>query len=179
MKSPRNIYRRFIEFEERAAAIYSQLASRFSKDRQLSSFWLDMTLHEKQHTGLLQFCLRDGLFACDLPDSAEIQKVAGLFKRLEKRAVDPNLTVKEAFSIAIELEASEVNAIYCHLTTSLHHSMYLLKRKIATSLPNHIDELVRAARKFGVRNDAMKELKQLRERCSLQWQPDKSKRLNA
>jgi hypothetical protein len=164
MKRPRNIYRRFIEFEERAAEIYLQFASRFSADRQLSSFWLDMAMHEKQHAGLLQFCLREELFASDLPDSVEIQKVSGLFKTLKKRGADPQLTVEEAFSIAMKLEASEINAIYCHLTTTLHSSMYLLKRKIAVSLPSHVDELVQAARKFGIRNDALKELNRLKKR---------------
>ena len=89
-----------------------------------------------------------------------------LFKRLEKRAADPNLTVAGAFSIAIELESSEVNAIYCHLTTSLHNSMYLLRRKIVTSFPNHIDDVVAAARKFGVSDDALKKLNRAKQRCS-------------
>ena len=108
MKSPpRNVYRRFVEFEEKAATIYLDLVSHFSQDPRLSSFWLDMAMQEKQHAGLLQFCLRNGLFASDLPDTAEIQKLAGFFKRLEKRATDPKLTAEEAFSLAIELEASE------------------------------------------------------------------------
>jgi len=166
VKTPKNVYRRFVEFEERAAAIYLRLASQFSRDPKLSSFWLDMAMHEKQHAGLLQFCLGEGLFASDLPDSAGIQKVASLFKRLEKRAADPKLTADEAFLLAVELETSELNYIYCYLTTTLHTSMYLLRRKIATSLPNHIDELLATARKFGVRNDAMKELNRLKERCS-------------
>ena len=173
MKTPKNVYRRFVEFEERAAAIYLQLASHFSQDPQLSSFWLDMAMHEKEHAGLLQFCLRDGLFAFDLPDSTEIQKLVGFFKRLEKRAGDPKLTLEEAFTLAIEMETSEINAIYCHLTTTLHSSMYLLRRKIATSLPNHIDELVVAARKFGVGNHDMQELNRLKEHCSAQWHPHK------
>jgi len=48
------------------------------------------------------------------------------------------------------MESSEVNSIYCHLTIPVHGSFYLLRRKIATSMPNHIEELVEAARKFGV-----------------------------
>ena len=152
LTNPRNVYRRFLEFEERAAAVYLDLASRFSQDSKLSSFWLDMAMHEKEHAGLLQFCLRDHLFASDLPDSAGIQKLAALFKRLEKRAADPNLRVEEAFLLAVELETSEINTIYCHLTTTLHSSMYLLRRKIVTSFPNHVDELLESARTFHVGN---------------------------
>jgi hypothetical protein len=47
-----NVYRRFIEFEERAATIYFRFASRFSENPQLSSFWFDMAMEEKQHAGL-------------------------------------------------------------------------------------------------------------------------------
>ena len=165
VKSPKNVYRRFLEFEEKAAAIYVQLASHFSKDAKLSSFWLDMAMHEKQHAGLLQFCLCDGLFAPGLPNTAEIQKVAALFKRLEKRAADPKLTIEDAFLLAVELETSEVNAIYCYLTTALHRSMYLLRRKIAITLPDHVDELLAAAGKFGIGNHALKELSRLKKDC--------------
>jgi rubrerythrin len=171
VRTSESVYRRFIEFEERAGEIYLQLASHFSQERQLSAFWLEMAMHEKQHAGLLQFCLLEGLFASDLPDSSEIQKLTDFFKRLEKRAADPKLTVDQAFVLAIELEASEVNGICGHLTSTLHRSMYLVRRKIATSLPEHIDELVVQARKFGVGNTAMKELNRLREHCSAQWQP--------
>jgi rubrerythrin len=170
VNSSADVYRQFIEFEEKAAAIYVQLASRFSQDPQLSSFWLDMVMHEKQHAGLLQFCLCESLFAPDLPDTAEVQKLRAVFNRLEKRAAEPNLTIEEAFSLAIEMEASEINAIYCHLTTTLHSSVYLLRRKIATSLPDHIDELIVAARKFGLEEDALQELIRAKERCSGQWQ---------
>jgi hypothetical protein len=173
VRTSRSVYRRFIEFEERAGEIYLQLASHFSQERELSSFWLEMAMHEKQHAGLLQFCLLEGLFASDLPDTSEIQKLSDFFKRLEKRAADPKLTVEQAFVLAIELETSEVNAIYCHLTTTLHGSMYLVRRKIATSLPRHIDELVVKARRFGAGNTAMKELNRRRKRCSDQWQPHK------
>ena len=167
MITPRKVYRRFVEFEERAAAIYLQLASRFSHDPKLSSFWLLMALHEKQHAGLLQFCLQDGLFASDLPDSAEIQKTAALFKRLETRAAAPMLNVEDAFELALELESSEVNSLYCYLTTTLHSSMYLLRRKIASSMPDHVDELLVTARKFGVKNHATEELrKKLKKDCS-------------
>ena len=179
MNTSENVYRRFLEFEERAAAIYVQLASRFSQDPKLSSFWLDMALHEKQHAGLLQFCLCDGRFASDLPDSAEIQRVARLFKRLEKRASDPQLTLEEAFLLAVKMETSEINAIYCHLTTTLHSSMYLLRRKIATFLPDHIDKLVVTARKFRLGKHAMEELKRLKEHCSAQGKARNDKRKKA
>jgi hypothetical protein len=106
-----NVYRRFIEFEERAATIYFRFASRFSENPQLSSFWFDMAMEEKQHAGLLLFCVCDSLFAHDLPKDAEIRKLAALLQKIERLSEAPNLTLEEAFSLAIEIESSEVNTI--------------------------------------------------------------------
>jgi len=170
VNTPQSIYTQFCEFEERAAAIYLSFASRFSKDPDLSSFWLDMALHEKQHAGLLAFCLRENLFAPDLPDDAEIAKLAGFFEKLEQRGNHPALTKEEAFTMAIELESSEINSIYCHLTLPLHSSTYLLRRKIQASLPNHVDELLAAARKFGVAEATLRKLQEAKDRCSGQFQ---------
>ena len=163
MSRPTHVYRRFIEFEELAAKIYLRLAARFPKNEYLGAFWLEMAMQEKQHAGLLQFCVEEGCFACDLPDTAGTEKIAELFKRLEERSANTQLTIAGAFSLAIELETSEVNAIYRRLTSSLHNSTYLARRKIATSLPDHVEELVHAARQFGVADQAIQTLSSLKE----------------
>jgi len=169
MKDAESVYRQFAEFEERAAAIYLQLASQFAANRELSSFWLDLALHEKQHAGLLEFCLCDKMFASDVPDTSTVEELARFFQRLEKSAADPNISVEDALALAIEMEASELNAIYCNLTTPLHRSAYLLHRKVATSIPNHIDELIAAATKFGLGADRIKELLRVKDNCAAQW----------
>jgi hypothetical protein len=132
----------------------------------LSSLWLDMALAEKQHAGLLQFCISEGLSAEPLPSATDVEKFIVFLDTLERRAADPELTIQQAFSVALELEASEINAIYSNLTTALHNSTYLLRRKIATSLPNHIDELADAARRFGIGESALQMLTQVKESCS-------------
>jgi hypothetical protein len=156
VRTAKGLYRRFIQFEEDAASIYLRFASRFSSDPKLSWLWLEMAMHEKQHAGLLQFCLNEGLFVQDLPGEAAIDRMSRLMAELEKRARDPKLTVKQAFSAAIELENSEINAIYAHLTTALHDSPYLVKRKIATMIPHHMEKLIAAGRKFGVSDRFLK-----------------------
>jgi hypothetical protein len=165
MRTPKNVYRRFIEFEERAADIYLKLASRFSEDRGLCSLWLDMAMHEKQHAGLLQFCLGEGCFGSNLPNDAEIRKISGLFRSLEKRAADPKLDITGAFALSAEMEGSEVNEIYCRLTETVHSSMYLLRRKIAASVPSHIARLAGEGQKFGVSRKILKKLDGLKEKC--------------
>jgi hypothetical protein len=159
MKSPLWTYEQFVNFEEKAAAIYLRMASRFSPENpELSSFWLDMGMQEKQHAGLLQFCIAEELFAHNLPSEKDIEDIATAFTTLLARASDPNLTIVEAFRIALEVETSEVNAIYDKLTTPVHSSMYLLRRKVATSLPDHIGHLLEEARKCGVSGEMLIDL---------------------
>jgi len=122
-----------------------------------------MAMEEKQHAGLLQFCVANTLFASDLPGEIEIQKTSALFERLEKRAAEPKLTLEDAFRIAIEMETTEVNDIYGYLTTTLHSSVYLLRRKIALGLPDHVDELIRAAAMFGIKEEVMREFTHLKQ----------------
>jgi len=156
------IYVKFIQFEERAAAVYLQLASRFSpQEPELSAFWLDMAMQEKQHAGLLQFCLAEQLFSPNLPDAAKIRAFDRLFRSLERKAADPGIGVDGAFEVALELERSEVDSIYRHLTVPLHQSIYLLKRKITASPACHIQYLAATARKFGVKSTVLSELDSL------------------
>jgi rubrerythrin len=165
-RNPKSVYERFMNFEEDAAEIYVQMASRFSPENEaLASLWLDMGMQEKQHAGLLQFCSAEEMYAPALPTDAEIQAAEELFFRLKKRVKDPDLSVNEAFHIAADLETSEVNEIYCKLTTPVHASMYLLRRKIVTSMPDHVGRLLQEGRKFGVPEATLKLLKQTHEKC--------------
>jgi len=162
--SPKDTYERFIEFEDRAATIYVCLASRFaSESPELGAFWLDMVMEEKQHAALLQFCVAEKWFAPNLPGDAEIRKFAAAFREFEKRATAGRLTRDDAFALEAELEGSEVNAIYCHLTTPLHESLYLLKKKIASSPFDHIGHLAESGKKFKVSPATLKKLDQLQE----------------
>jgi hypothetical protein len=73
--------------------------------------------------------------------------------------------VDQAFQIALELESSEVNGIYCHLTTTTHNSMYLWRRKVASLATGHVGFLAAAARKFGVGEKVLQQLSQLCDTC--------------
>ena len=138
MTSNEAVYQQFIDFEEQAATIYFQMASRFSPEKpELASFWLEMGIQEKQHAGLLQFCAAEGLFCTELPSDQQTEGVRVLLERLSRKAADPALTIPEAFAVATEMEESEINDIFDRLTTRLHDSTYLLRRKIAISIPDH------------------------------------------
>jgi len=165
MATPTETYRQFIGFEENAATIYLRLASRFSADNaELSAFWLEMAIQEKAHAALLQFCVAEGLMDQDVPGDAEIQQIHELFDTLQLRASRKDVVINDAFQIAYEMEGSELDTIYCRLTTLLHPSMYLLKRKIATSPSAHIEGLANAAKKFGASQEIIANLERLSEK---------------
>jgi rubrerythrin len=151
-----DVYRRCIDFEEQAAAIYLRMASRFSPENpELSAVWLNMGLQEKAHAGLLQFCLAEELFSGTLPEDQQIRDIEAMFSRLTKKAAEPDLSVEESFAIALQLEKSEVNVIFDCLTKPMHASAYLLRKKIATSLPDHVEHLLQEARRFNVPEEAL------------------------
>ena len=94
----REVYRTFIGFEEQAARIYLQKASSFYPwDRELSALWLDMGMQEKQHAGLLQFCLLEGLLVMSEPTEERTKQITDLFSNLSKRVADPGLGIHDAF----------------------------------------------------------------------------------
>jgi hypothetical protein len=166
-------YRKCVEFEEQAATVYLQMAARFSLENgELSQLWLELGMQEKQHAGLLQFCLLEGMTTPS--ESVRFDTIQAELQALGRRAADPLLSVQGAFQIAIALETSEVNNVYRYLTTPLHSSMYLLRRKIMTTTPDHTYRLLLAGRKHGVPENSLKIL----ERSTRALSPWKLKNLS-
>ncbi len=150
MKNDEKICGKLIEFEERAASIYLTLARRFAENKDLSWFWLEMSMEEKQHALLLDFCGCEQAVVQGLPDRSTVQRLTRLFDDLEKRANRKNLSLDEAFLIAADLEGSEVNDIYSGVIAPLQGTPYVMRKKVETMIPNHGKTLLRGARKFGV-----------------------------
>lgn len=89
------------------------------------------------------------LFSSKLPDASVVRQLRQVLEELHKQAFRPNLTVDEAFDIAVRLETSEINTIYNTLTAGIDGPWYILQKKIATSTSHHTGQLVDAARRFG------------------------------
>lgn len=161
---PPQIYAGFIRFEERSAEIYLELAVRFLHDVDLSWFWVEMAMEEKQHAGLLQYCRETGICASQLPNRKQILNLKTLYDDLEVRIADPGLDVDRAFEIAIILESSEINEIYKTLTAPIEGPWYVLRKKIDLSVGNHFEKLEEAARRFNASPDVQKRLVKLSKR---------------
>jgi len=163
---PSRMYEGFIRLEERSAEIYLELSVRFLHDIDLSWFWVEMAMEEKQHAGLLQYCLETGIYAAQLPSKDQILALKILFEDLESRVADPSLRLDGAFEIAIILEASEINEIYKTLTAPIEGPWYVLRKKIDLSVGNHFEKLAAAARRFGASAHIQKRLTTLSRRAS-------------
>jgi len=143
-----HIYDGFIRFEERSAALYLELSVRFFDNPELSWFWVEMAMEEKQHAGMLQHCREVGVFASELPGKDQIQRLNSLFRQLEVRLSGAKLTMEDAFKMAIELESSEINDIYSRLTAPIQGPAYVMRKKMELSVAGHFDRLHEAASKF-------------------------------
>lgn len=144
------MYDGFIAFEERSASLYLDMSAHFFSNPELSWFWVEMAMEEKQHAGMLQFCRDAHVFAADLPGKHSIQNLRRLFADLEKKARQGTLTMDEAFQIAATLEKSEINDIYSRLTAPITGPAHIMAKKMELSVDNHFERLCKAAERFGV-----------------------------
>ena len=145
----RGIYEGFIRFEERSAELYLELSVRFHDNPELSWFWVEMAMEEKQHAGMLHHCREAGAFADQLPGKDQIRRLSSLFQRLESRIAAPELTLNDAFDVAIELESSEINDVYSKLTAPIEGPAHIMRKKMELSVGEHFQRLHEAARRFG------------------------------
>jgi hypothetical protein len=142
------VYDGFISLEDRSAALYLELSVRFFKNPELSWFWVEMAMEEKQHAGMLQHCREAGVFATELPDEEQIQRLNALFQRLEDRLAAPQLALDDAFEMAVELETSEINDVYSRLTAPIQGPAHVMRKKMQLSVAGHFERLSKAASTF-------------------------------
>jgi hypothetical protein len=126
---PDSIYLDFIRCEDKSGDLYLDLSLRFCGETELSWFWVDMAMGRKQKAGLLHYCLENKVFCADLPDPISLQRLAEHLDELLQRAADPDLDLKEAFAIAVQLESSGMNDICTRLTEPIEGPPHVLQKK--------------------------------------------------
>ena len=167
MKDAAKIRSSLVEFEERAASLYKGLARRFMDNKDLSWFWLEMSMEERQHALLLDFCGCEQIPVGSLPDRDMIRKLSNLLGNLQERAARKDLSVDDAFLIAAELEGSEMNDIYARVIGPVQGTSYIMRKKIEALVPNHLQTLIGGARKFGVSPRTVAKLLEIKRREDL------------
>lgn len=124
---------RFSQIESLVSKIYFRFSHLFLHQRELRDFWWEMAVEEDQHSSILLAC-REIIenYSDETLDPSITQQKAD---ELREKLLDflgkgtRSLTVEEAFRIALEIETSEVDAIYSKL-------LQLGGPKIAKTLEN-------------------------------------------
>ena len=109
---------RFAEIELLVAKIYFRFSHLFLHQPELRDFWWQMAKEEEQHGSILSACkaiIKN--YDETLDPSISAQKAQELEGRLLSFLAQgtPSLGVEEAFRIALEIESSELDAIYSKL----------------------------------------------------------------
>ena len=109
------VLRRCSEIEQRVSDIYSQFAGALNDDKEVESFWLGMAEEEKHHGKILaaekaalEVDSDTGYFMPEF--STKLAKMDELLKNVEEKA-RIGVTKDEAFTLALELEQSELKQI--------------------------------------------------------------------
>jgi len=124
--------------EQRLADIYSQFATTLRADKDLQSFWLGMAEEEKHHAKILaaertalEVDSDPGYFMPEF--SAKLVAMDTLLKGAEEKA-RAGVTKEEAFSLALELEKSELQTVYHDLVLMGRVAVKLMARAVDKSL---------------------------------------------
>ncbi len=112
-------FERFAEIERLVSKVYFRFSLLFIDHGELRDFWWQMARDEEQHACILLACKAIVENFQDNPVNPEIGK--GKAVQLEGQINSylgkgtPSITVEEAFKIALEIECSELDAIYSEL----------------------------------------------------------------
>ena len=109
----------FAEIERLVAKIYFRFSHLFLQQPELRDFWWEMGVEEEQHAAILLACreLIKNYSDEALDPSLSRQKAEELRDRLRGYLGKgtPSIEVEEAFRTALEIETSEIEAIYSKL----------------------------------------------------------------
>jgi hypothetical protein len=130
---PFNPLRRFAEIEMLVSKVYFRFSHLFLNHPELRDFWWQMAKEEEQHSSILLACEQMiENYSDEAVDPSINQEKAD---RLKTQISDylskgtPSITAEEAFKIALEIESSEIDAIYSKL-------LHLGGPKIAKTMEN-------------------------------------------
>ena len=124
---------RFAEIERLVAKIYFRFSHLFLAQPELRDFWWEMAKEEEQHGCILQACraVIENYEEERLDPDISRDKARELSARIESFLArgTASLNIEEAFRIALEIEGSEIDAIYSKL-------IHLGGPQIATTMEN-------------------------------------------
>lgn len=147
MNAP-DTYQTFEGFEERVARVYFAISQRFASHTTLTWFWVQMTLEELHHGSTLRFCREYPLFDVEEISEESIARIRALLERAAIVGANPELTLTEAFRLALEIESSEIDSIYEKLTRPAYSSYPFLQEAFQLRYRDHLRRFAKAIVNF-------------------------------
>ena len=106
----------FARIEKLVAKVYFRFSHLFLHHPKLRDFWWQMAMDEEQHASILLACkeLVQNYSDEEIDPSITREKAENLKEQIQSflRKGTPSLAIEDAFKIALEIETSEVDAIY-------------------------------------------------------------------
>lgn len=165
------------DIELRQAKLYASLSLHLgSVDERIARFWEQMSTEEWQHYILVDFgrsvCV--DAFGIDAPmtelSDIPVQRITDALDAHEQKVESGEISLDEAFAIAIAIEGSEADAIYMYLLSIMKKAIeqgdqpYLIDRivQVEKDMVSHVDGLVKATQKFAKDNDLIRKAHRLK-----------------
>ena len=151
------------DIELRQAKLYASLSLRLgSVDERIARFWEQMSTEEWQHYILVDFgrALCIDTFGIDSSvaelSDVSVQQITDALEAHEQKVSGGDISLDEAFAIAIAIEGSEADAIYMYLLSIMRKAIeqsnqpYLMDRivQVEKDMTSHVGGLVKATQRF-------------------------------
>ena len=151
------------DIELRQAKLYASLSLHLGNvDERIARFWEQMSMEEWQHYILVDFgrSLCIDTFGIDSPvtelSDVPVKQITAALEAHEQKVSTGNISLDEAFSIAIAIEGSEADAIYMYLLSIMRKAIeqsnqpYLIDRivQVEKDMKSHVSGLVKATQRF-------------------------------
>ena len=165
------------DIELRQAKLYASLSLRLgSVDERIARFWEQMSTEEWQHYILVDFgrSLCVDAFGIEAPvtdlSDIPVQQITAALDAHEQKVNSGEISLDEAFAIAIAIEGSEADTIYMYLLSimrkaiALSNQPYLIDRivQVEKDMVSHVDGLVKATQKFAKDTDLIRKAHRLK-----------------
>lgn len=165
------------DIELRQAKLYASFSLLLgSVDERIARFWEQMSTEEWQHYILVDFgrSLCIDAFGVDSPVPAlsdvPVQQITDALGAHEQKVDSGEISLDEAFEIAIAIEGSEADTIYMHLLSVMRKAIeqsdqpYLIDRivQVEKDMVSHVSGLVQATQRFATDSELIRKAHRLK-----------------
>jgi len=165
------------DIELRQAKLYASFSLLLgSIDERIARFWEQMSKEEWQHYILVDFgrslCVDAFGVGSPVPELSDVpvQQITDALDAHEQKVDSGEITLDEAFEIAIAIEGSEADTIYMHLLSIMRKAIeqsdqpYLIDRivQVEKDMVLHVGGLVQATQRFAKDSDLIRKAHRLK-----------------